>query len=114
MATSMLDGVFAALSDPTRRAIVERLVTCGEATAGALAEPFEMSKPAISRHLKVLEDAGLIERRVDAQWRIFRARPEALADASGWVDKYRAFWERALDRLGAELEKPSTDEGDDS
>lgn len=110
--TSTLDGVFAALSDPTRRAIVERLVKRGETTAGVLAEPFDMSKPAISRHLKVLEDAGLIERRIEAQWRFFRVRPEALADASRWVDEHRIFWESALDRLGAELKKPTTEQGD--
>ena len=73
-----LPTVFGALSDPTRFAIVERLLSEGERTAGEIAQPFAMSKPAISKHLRVLEDAGLIERRVERQWRVCRARPETM------------------------------------
>ena len=93
-----LTATFSALADPTRRAILSRLAT-GEATVTDLAEPFEMSLPAISRHLKVLEQAGLISRSRDAQWRPCRLAPEPLKDAAGWLDEYRRFWEESLDRL---------------
>src|SRR5215831_10114403 len=96
-----LDAVFAALSDPTRRAIVERLAGGLELTVGDIAAPFDISSPAISRHLGVLERAGLIERRVDRQWRKIRARPEALLAVDGWVGQQRRFWTAALDRLEA-------------
>lgn len=99
-----LTGTFAALADPTRRAIVARLAK-GEATVGALARPFDISLPAVSRHLKVLEGAGLIEREVDAQWRVCRLRSEALRQAHGWLERYRAYWEESLDRLADYLEK---------
>jgi len=89
---------FAALADPTRRAILARLAQ-GETNVGELAAPFHISGPAISRHLKVLESAGLIERRVDAQWRLCRLRGEAMREASQWLNAYRAFWEESLDRL---------------
>jgi DNA-binding transcriptional ArsR family regulator len=93
-----LSATFAALADPTRRAILARLAL-GETTVGELAQPFDISWPAISRHLKVLESAGLIERRADAQWRLCRLRGESMREASEWLDRYRAFWEERLDRL---------------
>ncbi len=101
-----IGNTFAALADPTRRAIVARLAR-GEATVGELAAPFPISLPAISRHLRVLEDARLIERRVDAQWRRCRLRPEALREAARWIDDYRAFWEQGLARLATLLETPA-------
>ncbi len=91
--------LFAALSDPTRFAIVEQLLENGDQTAGSLAEPFNISKPAISRHLKVLEDAGIIERRVDRQFRSFSIRPQSLRSIDDWVSRYRRFWQTSLDRL---------------
>jgi DNA-binding transcriptional ArsR family regulator len=93
-----LTATFSALADPTRRAILARLAT-GEATVTELAEPFEMSLPAVSRHLKVLEQAGLISRSRDAQWRPCRLAPAPLRDAAGWLDEYRRFWEESLNRL---------------
>lgn len=93
-----LTATFSALADPTRRAILARLAN-GDATVTELAEPFEMSLPAVSRHLKVLEQAGLISRSRDAQWRPCRLAPEPLKDAAGWLDDYRRFWEESLDRL---------------
>jgi DNA-binding transcriptional ArsR family regulator len=98
-----LSATFAALADPTRRAILERLAQ-GETTVGELAQPFAISAPAISRHLRVLESAGLIERRVEAQWRPCCLRGEALREAAGWLERYRAFWEESLDRLADYLE----------
>ena len=88
-----------ALGDPTRFAIVERLLNEGELSAGKLSQPFEMSKPAVSRHLRVLEEAGLIEREVRAQFRVFRARPEAFRKMDDWLRRYRRFWETSFDRL---------------
>lgn len=93
-----LSVVFAALSDPTRRSIIARL-SQGEASAGELAEPFGISKPAISKHLKILEKANLVLRRKEAQWHRFQLRPEALQAASEWIDGYRDFWEAQLDAL---------------
>jgi len=90
-ASSDLDRIFAALADPTRRAILARLAR-GEAAVGDLAKPFTISPPAISRHLRVLERARLIERRVDAQWRVCRLRPDALRHAASWIGRYRHFW----------------------
>jgi DNA-binding transcriptional ArsR family regulator len=98
-----LSITFAALADPTRRAILARLAR-GETSVGELAEPFDVSGPAISRHLRVLESAGLIERRVDAQWRLCRLRGEGLRAANEWLEHYRAFWEERLDRLVDYLE----------
>ena len=98
-----LSDTFAALADPTRRAILARLAR-GETSVGDLARPFDISGPAISRHLKVLESAGLIERRVDAQWRLCRLRGEGLRAANEWLEHYRAFWEDSLDRLAEYLE----------
>lgn len=94
----MLDATFAALADPTRRAILARLAA-GEATVGELAEPFAISLPAISRHLKVLEEADLIIREREGQHRRCRLKPEALAHASEWLDFHRRFWSQTLDRL---------------
>ncbi len=96
-----LETVFSALGDPTRRAIVERLLARGELSVGDIAAPFAISMPAVSRHLRVLEQAGLIERRVERQWRLIRARPEALAPVEAWVAKQRTHWNAALDRLEA-------------
>lgn len=97
-----LSQTFAALADPTRRAIIARLAA-GEATVGELAEPFDISGPAISRHLKVLEAAELIERRVDARWRVCSLRRDRLAEAQTWIGDVRAFWEAGFDRLEALL-----------
>jgi len=98
MAPDRLDATFAALADPTRRAILARLAS-GEASVMELAEPFEMSQPAISKHLKVLERAGLISRGRDAQRRPCRLEAEPLAEANGWLEEYRRFWERSFQRL---------------
>lgn len=98
-------AVFGALSDPTRFAIVERLLERGALTAGEIAEPFEISKPAISRHLKVLEEAGVIERRVERQFRVFRPRVEALREVEDWVRRFRHFWNTSFDRLEEHLER---------
>lgn len=99
-----LDTAYAALADPTRRAILARLAQ-GEATVGEIAEPFPISGPAISRHLKVLEEAQLIARTRNGQQLICRLNPEGLKTAQEWLDHYRAFWSGALDRLDAHLKK---------
>mgnify|MGYP001188441845 CR=1 FL=1 len=96
--TDTLSGTFAALADPTRRAILSRLAG-GEMTVKELAAPFEISMPAISRHLKVLENAGLIERGRNAQWRPCRLNPEPLKDANAWIETYKKFWTQSFDRL---------------
>src|SRR5438128_2904605 len=96
-----LDSLFAALADPTRRAIIERLLAAGELSVGDVAARFAISTPAISRHLQVLERAGLIERRIERQWRFVRARADALAPAEGWLSRQRRHWTAALDRLEA-------------
>jgi DNA-binding transcriptional ArsR family regulator len=98
MARDRLDSTFAALADPTRRAILDCLAL-GEASVTTLAEPFPISLPAISRHLKVLERAGLIGRGRDAQWRPCRLEPAPLKDAAHWLEQYRRFWEESFDRL---------------
>ena len=94
-----LDGVFAALADPTRRAIVERLLAAGELSVGDVAAPFAISSQAISRHLQVLERAGLIERRVERQWRYVRMRERALEPVENWLSRQRRYWTAAFDRL---------------
>ena len=99
----LLSETFAALADPTRRAIVARLAE-GEATVGDLAKPFAISGPAISRHLRVLEEARLIERRVEARFRVCSLRRDRLAEAERWIHDTRLFWERGFDRLEALLE----------
>ena len=96
-----LDDVFAALADPTRRAIVERLLAAGELSVGDVAAPFAISGPAITRHLQVLERAGLIERRVERQWRFMRVRADALMPVESWLSRQRRHWTAALDRLEA-------------
>jgi DNA-binding transcriptional ArsR family regulator len=102
MATDQLSLIFGALADPTRRAIVARLAE-GEATVKELTEPFPMSQPAISRHLKVLEGAGLVSRRRAAQARPTALRPEALDEADAWIECYRAVWRERMERLDAYL-----------
>jgi len=97
--TPPLPTVFAALSDPTRFAIVEQLLAYGDQTVGDLAKPHAMSSPAISRHLKVLEGAGLIERRIEKQWRVCSLRQECFSSLDSWLRRYRDFWERSFDRL---------------
>jgi DNA-binding transcriptional ArsR family regulator len=96
--TDHLSMTFAALADPTRRAILARLAA-GETTVSDLAKPFDMSGPAISKHLKVLENAGLITRSREAQWRPCRIDPQRLKSIDHWLDRYRQFWEERLDRL---------------
>jgi DNA-binding transcriptional ArsR family regulator len=98
MSPDPLSATFAALADPTRRAILARL-SAGEATVKVLAEPFQMSLPAISKHLRVLERAGLVARGRNAQWRPCRLEARPLQEASGWLDPYRRLWEARLDRL---------------
>ena len=97
-----LSTTFAALADPTRRAILARLAV-GEATVGELAKPFDMSLPGVSKHLKVLQRAGLVVQGRDAQWRPCQLRPEPLRDVSAWVDQYRRIWEGRLNRMDALL-----------
>ncbi len=99
-----LSNTFAALADPTRRAILAHLAK-GEASVTELAEPFEMSLPAISKHLKVLERAGLITRSREAQWRPCRLEAEPLKDAANWIEQYRQFWEQSFDRLDKYLQE---------
>ena len=104
MTSDTLSNTFAALADPTRRAILAKL-SLGEASVTALAEPFAMSMPAISKHLKVLERAGLIARGREAQWRPCRLEAAPLKDVSAWVDEYRRFWEESFDRLEEYLQQ---------
>ena len=99
-----LSATFSALADPTRRAILARLVL-GETSVTELAAPFEMSMPAVSKHLKVLERAGLISRGREAQWRPCRIQPAALKDVDEWLERYRQFWEEKLDRLEVYLQE---------
>ncbi len=107
MAGDSLSVTFAALADPTRRAILARLAD-GEATVSDIAEPFEMSLPAVSKHLKVLENAGLITRGRNAQWRPCTLNAAPLADADEWLDRYRRFWSEQFDRLGDHLKEIQT------
>src|SRR5262245_49463930 len=104
MQTDQLDRTFAALADPIRRSILARLAE-GDATVGDLATPFDVSLPAISRHLKVLERAGLIERGREAQWRPSRLAPAPLVDARAWLDARTRAWERRIDRLDSHLKR---------
>ena len=108
MDNAALDSVFSALADPTRRAILARLAS-GETTVMDLAEPFAMSQPAISKHLKVLEHAGLVSRRREAQKRPCRLEGRPLAEASGWLETYREFWEKSYLNLDALLEEMKVD-----
>ena len=98
MDSDILSATFAALADPTRRAILARLAS-SDASVTELAAPFEMSLPAVSKHLKVLEQAGLISRTRDAQWRPCHLNAAPLREVAGWVEHYRRFWEESLDRL---------------
>ncbi|GAB3116637.1 metalloregulator ArsR/SmtB family transcription factor [Janibacter alkaliphilus] len=107
-ATDPLSRVFSALADPTRRGILDRL-SQGESTVGELTTPFGMSQPAISQHLRVLEDAGLITRTRQAQYRICAARPEGLSEADDWVSRHREIWTGRLDRLEETITGLTTD-----
>jgi DNA-binding transcriptional ArsR family regulator len=102
--TTQLDRTFAALADPTRRAIVARLAT-GEASVTELAEPFEMSLPAVSKHLKVLERAGLVARSRERQCRPARLEAEPIREVAEWTERYRVFWEESYERLDEYLEE---------
>lgn len=104
MSTDRLSLTFTALADPTRRAILTHLIQ-GEASVTELAKPFQMSLPAISKHLKVLERAELITRRQAAQWRPCQLNPEPLKDVDDWLDNYRQFWEQNLNRLDDYLQQ---------
>ncbi len=112
--TPDLPDIFAALSDPTRFAIVEQLLTRGDQTVGDLAEPHDMSSPAISRHLKVLEGAGLIERRIEKQWRVCSLRQECFTSLDSWLRRYRDFWEHSFDRLDKMLAEPQGEAEEDA
>jgi DNA-binding transcriptional ArsR family regulator len=112
MADDPLSLVFAALADPTRRAILARLAG-GEATVNELAEPFDMSLQAISKHLKVLERAGLISRGRQAQWRPCRLETAPLDDASGWIEHHRELWRERFDLLDREIQKIQRKKGQD-
>ena len=112
MHSDPLSTQFAALADPTRRAILARLAQ-GEASVNELAEPFDMSLPAVSRHIKVLENAGLISRSRTAQWRPARFEPQAMKNVADWLDQYRHFWESSFDRLDAYLKYIQTAGGKD-
>lgn len=112
ISTDHLDATFAALADPTRRAIIQRLAA-GEASVAELADPFDISQPAVSKHLRVLEKAGLISRRRDAQRRPCRLEAAPLAAAVAWLETYREFWEarfQHLDTLLADLKVPAHNE----
>jgi DNA-binding transcriptional ArsR family regulator len=111
MQTDPLSAKFAALADPTRRAILARLSE-GEASVGELAEPFDMSLPAVSKHLKVLEKAGLISRGKEAQWRPARLEPMAMRSIAEWLEHYRRYWDKSFDRLEDYLRK--IQKGDDN
>ena len=106
MAADQLSSTFAALADPTRRAILSRL-TSGAASVGELAEPFDMSLPAVTKHLKVLQRAGLISQGREAQWRPCRLEARPMRDAAEWMEPYRRHWEKRLDRLDDYLRETS-------
>ena len=112
MSSDRLSATFAALADPTRRAILAHLAK-GEASVTELAKPFEMSLPAISKHLKVLERAGLITRGREAQWRPCQLNADALKDVENWLEQYRQFWEESFDRLDDYLHELQTQEKQD-
>jgi DNA-binding transcriptional ArsR family regulator len=113
MSSDQLSVTFAALADPTRRAILAHLAK-GEASVTELARPFKMSLPAISKHLKVLERAGLIKRGREAQWRPCRLEAEPLKDAVDWIEQYRQFWDESFDRLDDYLQELQTKEKQDN
>lgn len=107
--SDVISNTFSALADPTRRAILARLAL-GETSVTELAEPFEMSMPAVSKHLRVLEKAGLVERSRQAQYRPVKLRAEPLRQAWGWIEQYRQFWEESFDRLDAYLKRVQAEE----
>ena len=109
MALDHLSSTFAALADPTRRALLARLAT-GQCSVTELAEPFDMSLPAVSKHLRVLERAGLISRGREAQWRPCRIDPKPLKEVADWAEHYRALWEARLERLDSYLQELTTRE----
>ena len=113
MAPQQLDAVFSALADSTRRAMLGRLAL-GEASVTELAQPFEMSLPAVTKHLKVLERAGLITRSRDAQWRPCQLAPEPLHEVADWLEQYRQFWEGNLDNLEDYLREIQKDKPDEN
>ena len=113
MPTDTLDSTFAALADPTRRAILARLASRHEASVKELAEPFEMTLPAVSKHLKVLERAGLISRGREAQARPCRLEADPLREVADWVEQYRRFWEQSFDRLDEYLHELRRGENED-
>jgi DNA-binding transcriptional ArsR family regulator len=108
-----LSMTFSALADPTRRAILARL-TAGEISVTELAEPFEISLPAVTKHLQVLERAGLVSRSRHAQWRPCKLEAEPLRAASSWIDEYRQYWEASLDRLESYLQELQKEQPDDT
>jgi DNA-binding transcriptional ArsR family regulator len=112
MASDQMSVTFAALADPTRRAILARLAT-GERSVTELAEPFELSLPGVSKHLKVLQRAGLITQGRKAQWRPCRLEPARLKEVADWVERYRQHWEESFDRLGEYLEEIQKETSDD-
>jgi DNA-binding transcriptional ArsR family regulator len=112
MPEEQLSAIFAALADPTRRAILARLAS-GECSVSELAEPFAMSMPAISKHLRVLERAGLVSRGREAQWRPCRLNARPLKDVAEWADRYRAIWEERFDRLDTYLQELTAKETND-
>src|ERR1700720_2303944 len=113
MSAARLDATFAALADPTRRAILARLAS-GEASVSELAAPFNMSLPGVSKHLKVLRRAGLIEQGREAQWRPCRLQAEPLKEVSDWVERYRQFWDESFERLDTYLRELQHKENDDA
>ena len=113
MPTDHLSTTFAALADPTRRAILARLAL-GETSVSELAKPFDISGPAITKHLKVLEGAGLITRGREAQWRPCKLEPQALKGVDEWLDRYRKLWEERFDRLDEYLRELQAQQGKDS
>jgi DNA-binding transcriptional ArsR family regulator len=111
MTADSLSLAFAALADPTRRAILARLAT-GECTVGELAKPFDMSGPAVSKHLKVLERAGFVSRGRDAQWRPVRLQPGPIKKVADWADNYRQFWDASYKRLDKYLKRLKSEQAD--
>lgn len=111
MSPELLNSVFSALADPTRRAILARLAQ-GDATVGELAAPFDLSLPTVSRHINVLEEARLIVRERDAQWRRCHFQPEPLMEAAEWINRYVAFWDGRLDALAQLVESLPPEEAD--
>lgn len=112
MTADPLSLAFAALADPTRRAILARLAS-GECTVGELAKPFSMSGPAVSKHLRVLQRAGLVSQKRDAQWRRCRLRAAPIKKVADWADDYRQFWDASYERLDAYLDNLMSEEKDD-